>query len=232
MPFPVKGWQNNPGSTTPLNAAGLEDLESRLAGYTDAQESAEAAARASGDNASISAVAAERQRAEAAEALLAPRANPVFTGTPKVPTAAPGTNTEQAASTGFVHAAVAAGGGFTKEEADGLYVPFFEKQHEYTVTENLTLLAVPVTVHVLRLQTGSPVITLPATTVGSSITVYAVQDASGSRTPLFVAPMGVVHWTEKTLPSYTLTPEAYDILTFTVGLSGIWDGIVAGYNQG
>lgn len=38
-------------------------------------------------------------------------ASPTFTGTPLVPTAAPGTNTTQIASTAFVAAAVAAGGG-------------------------------------------------------------------------------------------------------------------------
>ena len=47
----------------------------------------------------------------ASNALKAPLASPAFTGTPTVPTAAPGTNTTQAASTAFVTAAVAAGGG-------------------------------------------------------------------------------------------------------------------------
>ena len=41
----------------------------------------------------------------------APIASPGFTGIPTVPTAAPGTNTTQAASTAFVTAAIAAGGG-------------------------------------------------------------------------------------------------------------------------
>ncbi len=41
-------------------------------------------------------------------ALLAPLASPALTGTPTVPTASPGTNTTQAASTAFVAAAVAA----------------------------------------------------------------------------------------------------------------------------
>jgi microcystin-dependent protein len=38
---------------------------------------------------------------------LAPKASPVFTGTPTAPTAAPGTNTQQLATTQFVQAAVA-----------------------------------------------------------------------------------------------------------------------------
>ena len=41
----------------------------------------------------------------------APLASPAFTGTPTVPTAAPGTNTTQAASTAFVAAAVVSAGG-------------------------------------------------------------------------------------------------------------------------
>lgn len=47
----------------------------------------------------------------AAIALKSDLVSPTFTGTPAVPTAAPGTNTTQAASTAYVTAAVAAGGG-------------------------------------------------------------------------------------------------------------------------
>lgn len=54
------------------------------------------------------AIATETARAEGAEAALAPIASPTFTGIPKVPTASPGTNTTQAASTAFVEAAVVA----------------------------------------------------------------------------------------------------------------------------
>lgn len=53
----------------------------------------------------------------AADSLLAakaPLASPTFTGTPAAPTAAPGTNTTQVATTAFVTAAVAAIGGGTK----------------------------------------------------------------------------------------------------------------------
>lgn len=56
------------------------------------------------------AVAVETARAEAAEALLAPKASPTFTGTPAAPTATPGTNTTQLATTAFVEAAVGSGG--------------------------------------------------------------------------------------------------------------------------
>jgi microcystin-dependent protein len=57
------------------------------------------------------ALAAETARALAAEAQLAPLVSPTFAGTPRVPTAAPGTTGTQAASLDFVAAAVGAGGG-------------------------------------------------------------------------------------------------------------------------
>lgn len=52
------------------------------------------------------AAAAEQSRAEGVEATLAPLTSPVFTGTPLAPTAAPGTNTTQIATTAFVAAAL------------------------------------------------------------------------------------------------------------------------------
>lgn len=55
------------------------------------------------------AIATETARATAAEALLAPRASPTFTGVPAAPTAAPGANTTQLATTAFVTNAVVAG---------------------------------------------------------------------------------------------------------------------------
>lgn len=54
----------------------------------------------------VTAVGTETTRATAAEALLAPLASPALTGTPTVPTAAPGTNTTQAASTAYSTAAI------------------------------------------------------------------------------------------------------------------------------
>lgn len=52
------------------------------------------------------AVATETSRAQTAEALLAPKASPTFTGVPAVPTAAALTNTTQIASTAYTDAAV------------------------------------------------------------------------------------------------------------------------------
>jgi hypothetical protein len=58
--------------------------------------------------ASASALSAETTRAETAEALKAPLASPVFTGTPAAPTASAGTDTTQLATTAFVTSAVSA----------------------------------------------------------------------------------------------------------------------------
>jgi hypothetical protein len=49
MPFTPKDWHDLPDVTTPLSAAAMEDIETRLSGYTDTQLAAEAAARASAD---------------------------------------------------------------------------------------------------------------------------------------------------------------------------------------
>lgn len=93
MTFTPKNWQNSPSTATPINEEALEDVETRLSNYTDAEVAAEAAARA------------------AADALLAPLASPALTGNPTVPTQAPGNNSTRAASTAFVTDAVATGGG-------------------------------------------------------------------------------------------------------------------------
>ncbi|HEY1833683.1 MAG TPA: hypothetical protein VGG08_04540, partial [Solirubrobacteraceae bacterium] len=66
-----------------------------------------AVAEAAAEAAAVSGILVEKTRALAAEALLAPLASPSLTGTPKAPTAAPGTNTTQIATTAFVTAATA-----------------------------------------------------------------------------------------------------------------------------
>ena len=37
MSFTAKDWKDYPNTTTPLNAAAVEDLETRLSGYTDSE---------------------------------------------------------------------------------------------------------------------------------------------------------------------------------------------------
>ena len=38
MPFTVKDWKDDPDHSTPITAAALEDMETRLAAYTDTQD--------------------------------------------------------------------------------------------------------------------------------------------------------------------------------------------------
>lgn len=79
----------HPGAITPFNAAAIEDLETRLSDYTDAE---------------IATLAA-------AIALLAPLDSPGFTGTPTAPTATDGDDSFKLATTAFVQAALAGLGG-------------------------------------------------------------------------------------------------------------------------
>jgi hypothetical protein len=68
--------------------------------YVDAGDSAEATARAAADT-------TETNARVAADALKAPLASPALTGTPTAPTAAPGTNTTQLATTAYADAIAA-----------------------------------------------------------------------------------------------------------------------------
>jgi hypothetical protein len=66
-----------------------------------------ATAKGEAEAAATTKVKTEEERAEAAEALLAPKVNAVLAGTPKAPTAAAKTNTEQLATTAFTQTAKA-----------------------------------------------------------------------------------------------------------------------------
>lgn len=89
-----------------LGAASPADVAAAIAALVDASpatlDTLNELAAALGDDANFAATMAT------ALALKAPLASPAFSGVPTVPTAAPGTNTTQAASTAFVAAAVGA----------------------------------------------------------------------------------------------------------------------------
>lgn len=103
--------------TAPTQSAGNNSTRLATTAYTDAAVAAlinsapgaldtlDELAAALGDDANFAATVTT------ALTLKAPLASPALTGTPTVPTAAPGTNTTQAASTAYVEAAVAAAGG-------------------------------------------------------------------------------------------------------------------------
>jgi hypothetical protein len=100
--------------TAPDEVATKEQLEDGInasvaQAYTDmdAKVAAEAALRAAADATLQDNIDDEETARIAADALKAPLASPALTGTPTAPTAAPGTNTTQIATTAFTNAAVA-----------------------------------------------------------------------------------------------------------------------------
>lgn len=72
----------------------------------------------------------------AALALKAPLASPALTGTPTAPTATPGTNTTQLATTAFVEAAVTGAGGYTDEAAQDAVGSILTDSAEIDLTYN------------------------------------------------------------------------------------------------
>jgi hypothetical protein len=90
----------HPGALTPVDAAALVDLETRLSAYTD-DEVGPVASDLSTLSASVSAALADK----------APLASPALTGNPTAPTQAPGDDSDKLATTAYADAAVAAGGG-------------------------------------------------------------------------------------------------------------------------
>lgn len=101
------------GTTAKSFAAGVSVSNRVTAAFLNAFDSRIAEAGETADAAAVAAASAlaSATAANAGLALKANIASPAFTGTPTVPLAAPGTNTDQIASTKFVTAAVAASGG-------------------------------------------------------------------------------------------------------------------------
>lgn len=114
----VSGLLKGNGTAITAATAGTDYLApsgsgAALTGITAAQAGADvsgAAATAQGNAETYAAglVTAETSRAEAAEALLAPKASPALTGTPTAPTASALTGNTQVATTAYTDAAVAA----------------------------------------------------------------------------------------------------------------------------
>lgn len=132
-PFTVKPWDDLPFTDTPISAAALKDMEQRLSDYTDSVSGGSGVSlaaeitRAEGVEATLATGIAANgtaiTAANAAIALKSPLASPTFTGVPAVPTAAPGTNTTQAASTAFVTAAASGGAGIPAAISVESYIP-------------------------------------------------------------------------------------------------------------
>jgi hypothetical protein len=111
-----------------LSGEPTQSLQAAPKAYVDAETTRAEAAEAT----LVTSVTTERVRAEAAESTLAPKVSPALTGIPTVPTASPGNNTTQAASTAFVVAAVSSNiaGVSSFNGRSGLVVP---TNGDYTV---------------------------------------------------------------------------------------------------
>lgn len=97
-----------PTPTTARTNLGLGTAATQNTSAFDAAGSA-TTAQTNAETFATSAVATETSRAEAAEALLAPKASPTFTGTPAAPTPTTGDNTTKLATTAFVQSSLPTG---------------------------------------------------------------------------------------------------------------------------
>ena len=98
-------------------------------------------------------VASHNASGTAHDGILAPLASPVFTGTPKVPTAVSGTNTEQAASTAFVKSAI-----LNHDTASNAHEALFSSKEELTnahIAEEISAHDSDVNAHSSQISTGA-----------------------------------------------------------------------------
>ena len=94
-------------------------------------------------------------------------------------------------------------------------------------TSETTLPATTVAqINVITLKANTKIV-LPSTTAGTSVTLYLVQDATGSRTVTWEAPGGNVRWEEGVLPTLSTGANAVDAFSFVCVVAGKWDGVFA-----
>lgn len=91
-----------------VNATAIATEATARAAAITTEATARAAADTTEATTRASAITTEASARSTADALLAPKASPTFTGVPAAPTATTGTNTTQLATTSFVNASVAA----------------------------------------------------------------------------------------------------------------------------
>lgn len=164
------------------------------AGAVTAQSGDYTAAQVGADAAGTS--AAETTRAEAAEALLAPKASPTFTGTPIAPTATPLTNTTQVATTAYADAAVAVEKS-RAQTAEGLLAPLASPAltgaptaPTQTAGDNSTKVAT--TAYVATAIAAEVDNTIDGVTVSGAASAGNVITATGPTTAIWQTPAGGV----------------------------------------
>lgn len=72
--------------------------------------------------------------------------------------------------------------------------------------------------------TGNCTFTMPTAVAGKSLTVYLVQDGTGSRVPTFTG----VKWPAATAPTWSTGAGKVDIVTFVCADGSNWDGFLGG----
>lgn len=132
-------------------------------------------------------LANEITRATAAEALKAPLISPAFTGTPTAPTAAPGANTTQVATTAFVTAAFGSSGLRAVQAAPGSIL--YTSAADYDSTAVLTIPA-------NALAVGSIIECQIAGLTGQALTtawsLYTYLKLNGTKSTALIQPLGTV----------------------------------------
>lgn len=89
--------------------------------------------------------------------------------------------------------------------------------------------AATATMHHVTL-TANCTISLPAASLGASLTLVLKQDATGSRTVAWAPSPNPIKWAGGTAPTLTTTPAKEDIITFMCADGSNWLGFVAGQN--
>jgi hypothetical protein len=170
--------------------------------------------------------------------------SPAFTGTPTSPTASPGTNTTQIATTAFVQAfagtlgslstqnsnnvAITGGSVSTTTLTNNTYTNYTESTVDIgTVTTAHTINLTSGTVQIVRLTANTTcTFTMPTATAGKSFILFVRQAATtGNGNATFTG----VKWSAFGTPTITATANRMDILTFVADGTSWYGSFTQGY---
>lgn len=186
MAFTVKDWQDAPSATTPISAAALEDMETRLSAYTDSTTAS-----------SLSGHLADETAHAASAITVAPTG--VLTDT----------NVQAALATLAVSGG--GGGGGTpavavdlSPQADGIGL--------ITGAVTINMSGIADAIYAAKLS-GNATLTITNMSRFASITFRLVQSTAGLNTVTFARSGGVVRWPQGSVAVLTSTAGAIDFYT-------------------
>lgn len=105
-----------------------------------------------------------------------------------------------------------------------------ERVNTQTPSANYTIPDVTTaTMHAITL-TANRTLTLPTPAAGKSLSVYLIQDATGSRTVTWATPSGAIKWPSATAPTLTTTASKADEIVFRCYDGTNWIGSLAASN--